>query len=87
MKYICAVLTILGIVSRGGPAFAKETCVHEWGKDGYKSHKQIEHELHNWLADGKILRFSLCASGNEHYFHVTILEAGGKVRVLRVPAR
>ncbi len=87
MKYVCAALLICAFVFRSGYALAKETCTHEWGKGSYKTHQQIENELRSWLTDGKILRFSLCVSGNEHYFHVTILEAGGKVRVIRVPAR
>ncbi len=87
MKILCAAVAILGVVFRGDLALAKETCVHAWGKGSYKSHQQIERELHRWLVNGKILTYSLCGSGNEHYFHVTILEGGGKVRVLRVPAR
>ncbi len=87
MKYVCAAFLIWIGPLGGGFALAKETCTHEWGKGSYKTHKQIENELHAWLLDGKILRFSLCTSGNEHYFQVTILETAGKVRVLRVPAR
>ena len=62
-------------------------CTHAWGKGSYKTHKEIENELRPWLKDGKILRFSLCTAGNDHYFQVTILELAGKVRVVRVPAR
>ncbi|MGO8954175.1 MAG: hypothetical protein ACLPWS_01480 [Rhodomicrobium sp.] len=87
MKYICAALLLGLIAIRGDLALAKETCTYAWGKGSYKSHKQVERELHSWLRNGKILRFSLCGSGSEHYFQVTILESAGKVRVIRVPAR
>lgn len=87
MKYICTAFLICSIVFRGDLAFSKDTCTHAWGKGGYKSHKEVENELGAWLANGKILRFSLCSSGNGHYFQITILEAAGKVRVIRVPAR
>ncbi len=86
MRHLCAALLLLTLIPSGGFALAKETCTHEWGKGSYKTHKQIENELHAWLVDGKILRFSLCTSGNDHYFQVTILETAGKVRVIRVPA-
>ncbi len=86
MKYICAAFSIWIGAYGSGSALAKEACTHEWGK-GYKTHKQIENEVRAWLTDGKILRFSLCTSGNDHYFQVTILELAGKVRVVRVPAR
>ncbi len=87
MKYICAAFLIWTGASGSGFALAKESCTHEWGKGSYKTHKQIENELHGLLRDGKILRFSLCTSGNDHYFQVTILESAGKVRVIRLPAR
>lgn len=88
MKHICAALLLLiGVPSGDFAALAKESCTHEWRKGSYKTHTQIEHELHSWLADGKILRFALCTSGNDHYFQVTILESAGKVRVVRLPAR
>jgi len=86
MRHLCAAFLLWTLIPGGGLALAKETCTHEWGKGSYKTHKQIEHELRAWLVDGKILRFSLCTSGNDHYFHVTILESAGKVRVIRVPA-
>ena len=86
MKYLCAALLIGLGVFRSDAALAKETCTYAWGKGSYKSHKEVEHELRAWLTDGKILRFSLCANGSEHYFQVTILETAGKVRVIRVPA-
>jgi hypothetical protein len=86
MKYICVGLLLGLIAIRGDLALAKETCTYAWGKGSYKSHKQVEHELRSWLTNGKILRFSLCGSGSDHYFQVTILEAAGKVRVIRVPA-
>ena len=87
MNYIRAAFLAWAAASGSGFAFAKDSCTHEWGKDSYKSHKQIENELHPLLKDGKILRFSLCTSGNDHYFQITILESVGKVRVVRVPAR
>ena len=87
MKYISAALLVWIGVSSGGLALARDSCTHEWGKGSYKTHKQIENELRAWLVDAKILRFSLCTSGNDHYFQVTILESAGKVRVVRVPAR
>ena len=61
--------------SGSGLALAKDSCTHEWRKGSYKTHRQLEDELRPWLADGKIIRFSLCTSGNEHYFQVTILES------------
>jgi hypothetical protein len=87
MKYICTALLICTTVFCGDAVLAKDACTHAWGKGGYKSHKQVEEELRGWLIDGKILRLSLCSSGNDHYFLVTILQAAGKVRVIRVPAR
>jgi hypothetical protein len=87
MKYIWAALFATSAVFCSGPALAKETCIHAWGKGNYKTHKQLENELRGVLENAKILRFSLCGSGNDHYFQVTILEASGKVRVIRVPAR
>jgi hypothetical protein len=87
MKYLCAAISICGGDLCGSPVPDKQTCTHEWGKGSYKSHKQVEQELRGWLTNAKILRLSLCGSGNDHYFQVTILEAEGKVRVLRVPAR
>ncbi len=87
MKYICAAILVCSVVFRSGFALAKDTCTHAWGKGSFKTHKQVEQELSGWLVNGKILRFSLCGSGSEHYFQVTILESAGKVRVIRVPAR
>ncbi len=87
LKYIRAAFLVWIGASGSGLALAKDSCTHEWRKGSYKTHRQIEDELRPWLADGKILRFSLCTSGNEHYFQVTILESAGKVRVVRVPAR
>jgi hypothetical protein len=87
MKYIWAALSICSVVFGSDLALAKETCTHAWGKGSYKSHKQVEHELRGLLENAKILRFSLCGSGNDHYFQVTILGVSGKVRVVRVPAR
>jgi hypothetical protein len=78
---------ICNVVFRSDFALAKDMCTHAWGKGNYKSYKQVEHELRGLLVNAKILRFSLCGSGNDHYFLVTILEARGKVRVVRVPAR
>jgi hypothetical protein len=87
MKYIWASLLICNIAFCSDFALAKETCTHAWGKGSYKTHKQVENELHSFLENAKILRFSLCVAGNDHYFQITILEAAGKVRVIRVPAR
>jgi hypothetical protein len=87
MKYILAALLICNAAFCGASSLAKETCTHAWGKGNYKTHKQLENELRSSLENAKILRFSLCGSGNDHYFQVTILEAGGKVRVVRLPAR
>ncbi|MBI4724521.1 MAG: hypothetical protein HY765_05950 [Rhodomicrobium sp.] len=87
MKYICAVLFIFCVIFRGDFALAKEMCTHAWAKGSYKSHKQVESELRERLANAKILRLSLCHSGEDYYFQVTILEASGKVRTVRVPAR
>jgi hypothetical protein len=87
MKHIFALLAVCCLLFRGDLAAAKETCTHAWGKGSFKSHQQLESELSAWLTHGKILRFSLCAAGSEHYFQVTILEASGKVRVIRLPAR
>ena len=84
--FLAALLT--GVFGFGGDAAqAKDTCTHVWRKGSFKSHKQVEEELRAWLKDAKILRLSLCSSAAEHYFLVTILEAGGKVRVLRMKAR
>jgi hypothetical protein len=87
MKHIWAVLLICNAVFCSDFALAKETCTHAWGKGSYKTHKQVENELRSFLENAKILRFSLCGSGNDHYFLVTILGVSGKVRVVRVPAR
>jgi hypothetical protein len=87
LKYIRAAFFVWIGASGSGLALAKDSCTHEWRKGSYKTHQQLENELRPWLADGKILRFALCTSGNEHYFQVTILESAGKVRVVRVPAR
>ena len=87
MKHICAAFLIWTCLSSGGVALAKDSCTHEWGKGSYKTHKQIENEIRPWLEHGKILKFSLCTSGNDHYFQVTILEPAGKVWVIRLPAR
>ncbi len=87
MKYICAAFLVWIGAPGSGFALAKDSCTHAWGKGSYKTHKEIESELRPWLKDGKILRFSLCTAGNDHYFQVTILESAGKVRVVRVPAR
>ncbi len=87
MKHIAAVLLICNIFFRSDLALGKDTCTHAWGKGSYKTHKEVENELHGFLENAKILRFSLCGSGSDHYFQVTILEAAGKVRVVRVPAR
>ncbi|MGA9764317.1 MAG: hypothetical protein WCD20_18315 [Rhodomicrobium sp.] len=86
MKQLCAAFLLCIGIPGGGFALAKDACTHEWGKGSYKTHKQIENELRAWLVNGKILRFSLCTSGNDHYFQVTILETAGKVRVIRLPA-
>jgi hypothetical protein len=87
MKYICAALLIWIGAPGCGVALAKDSCTHEWRKGRYKTHQQLERELRPWLRNGKILRFSLCTSGNDHYFRITILESSGKVRIVRVPAR
>jgi hypothetical protein len=87
MKPICAVLFLSLSVFCSGPARAKDTCAFAWGKGNFKSYKQVEKELRGWLTNAKILRLSLCGSANDHYFLATILEAAGKVRVIRVPAR
>ncbi len=86
MKYLYAALFICYPVLDGGTASAKETCTHTWGKGKYKSFKDVQGELHDRLLNGKILRFSLCSTEHEYYFQVTILQASGKVFVLRVPA-
>jgi hypothetical protein len=87
MKYLWAALLICNVAFRSDFALAKETCTHAWGKGSYKTHKEVENELRSSLENAKILSFSLCGSGNDHYFQVTILGAAGKVRVVRVPAR
>jgi hypothetical protein len=87
MKYLCAALLIWQAVVCGEPALAKDTCTHTWGKGKYKTFKQVQRELKERHSNAKILRFSLCAADDTHYFLVTILEATGKVLVIRVPAR
>jgi hypothetical protein len=87
MKYLRAAVLLLVSASGCGLAHARDSCTHEWGKDSYKTHRQIEEELRPMLRNGKILKFSLCTSESGHYFQVTILEQAGKVRVIRVPAR
>ena len=87
MREIGALILALTIAFGGGSAFAKDVCQPAWGKGNFKSYKQVEAELGSFLINGKILRLSLCSSGNDHYFLVTILELAGKVRVIRVPAR
>jgi hypothetical protein len=86
MTYLRAAFWIWIAAFGCNPAHAKDSCTHEWRKDAYKTHEQIEHELRPILQDGKILRFSLCTNGTGHYFQVTILESAGKVRVIRLPA-
>jgi hypothetical protein len=87
MTYLrAALLLCIGLLG-GTPALARDSCTHEWPKDAYKTHRQLEEELPPALGEGKILKFSLCTSGAEHYFQVTILEQTGKVRVIRLPAR
>ncbi len=93
MRYLCAALLILAALCRSDsasakekPASAKETCTHTWGKGNYKTFKQVQGELQAQLGNAKILRLALCGSANEHYFQVTILEASGKVLVVRIAA-
>jgi hypothetical protein len=87
MKPICAVLFLSLSVFGSDPARAKDSCTFAWAKGHFKSYKEVEHELRGWLTNAKILRLSLCGSGNDHYFLATILEAAGKVHVVRLPAR
>jgi hypothetical protein len=87
MKPICAVLFVSLIIFGGDSARAKDSCSFAWAKGHFKSYKEVERELRGWLTNGKILRLSLCGSGNDHYFLATILEAAGKVHVIRLPAR
>ena len=87
MRDIVALIFAFMIIFRGGLAVAKDTCSPAWRKGFFKSYKQVEAELGDTLANGKILRLSLCSAGNDHYILVTILETIGKVRVVRVPAR
>ncbi len=86
MKYLRAAFLLLTGAFGCGLAHAKDSCTHEWGKDSYKTHKQLEDELRPMLRDGKILKFSLCTSGTGHYFQVTILQSTGKVLVIQLPA-
>ena len=87
MTYLRMALLLCTGLLGGSPALAKDSCTHEWRKDAYRTHRQLEDELRPTLGDGKILKFSLCTSGTEHYFQVTILEQTGKVRVIRLRAR
>ena len=87
MKYLCAALFLVTAVCCTEPASAKETCTHTWGKGDYKTFKQVQGELQERIGNGKILRFSLCGSANDHYFQVTILEPSGKVIVVHLAAR
>ena len=67
-------------------ACAKETCTHTWGKGNFKTFRQVQEELQPIIGEGKIIRLSLCASVNDHYFQVTILEPTGKVVVINLAA-
>ncbi len=87
MKYLCAALILAMAASPGVAASAKETCTHTWGGGNFKTFKQVQEELQVRLGNGKILRFSLCANANDHYFQITVLEPSGKVRVVRLAAR
>ncbi len=87
MKRFCAAIFLCCLTVPANLAMAKETCAFAWGKGSFKSHKQVESELRELLSHAKILRLSLCRSGDDNYFDVTILEATGRVRTLRVPAR
>jgi len=87
MKHLCAALLLATALWHGEPALAKEACTHTWDKGEYKTFKQVEEELKGRLGNAKILRLSLCGATNDHYFQVTILEASGKVVVLRLAAR
>jgi hypothetical protein len=87
MKHLCAALLLATVLWHGETACAKEACTHTWDKGEYKTFKQVEEELKERLGNAKILRLSLCGVANDHYFQVTILEASGKVVVLRLAAR
>jgi hypothetical protein len=87
MKRLSAAIFVCFLVFGAGRTFAKDTCTHTWVKGNYKTFRQVEAELRAKLSDAKILRFSLCRSEKEHYFQVTILQAVGKVLVIRLPAR
>ncbi|HZV21600.1 MAG TPA: hypothetical protein VE986_08660 [Hyphomicrobiales bacterium] len=88
MKGFFAALLISQALFGGHPAFGKDGgCTHTWGKGRYKPFGQVQRELHEKLPNAKILRFSLCVADDTHYFLVTILEAQGRVRTIRVPAR
>jgi hypothetical protein len=86
MKYLYAIVAIGAVAFTCGFAQAKDVCTHEWRKGNYKTHQQIEDELGPLLKDGTILKYSLCTNGAGQYFQVTILEAEGRVRVIKLPA-
>lgn len=86
MKYLAAAILLSLAAFCGGDAFAKDGCTHTWGKGKYRSFKQVQREVQERLSGSKILRFSLCSAGEVHYFLVTVLEASGKVLVMRMPA-
>ncbi len=88
MRYLCAALLISAAICRSDPVSAREiTCTHTWGKGNFKTFRQVQEELQERLANGKILRLSLCGNANDHYFQVTILEASGKVITVHLAAR
>ncbi len=87
MKYFCAALILALASSPGVAASAKETCTHTWDRGNFKTFKQVQDELQERIGNSKILRFSLCANANDHYFQITVLEPSGKVRVVRLAAR
>jgi hypothetical protein len=69
-----------------GGTLAKDVCTQSWRKGNFKSSQEVTEEVKSRLANAKILRLSLCTSGSAHYFLVTVLEAAGRVRVIRLPA-
>ena len=84
MRYLCAALILALTIGLIETASAKESCTDTWNRGSFKTFRQIQDELHG---QGKIIRLSLCAAANEHYFEVTVLDPSGKVHVHRLSAR
>ncbi len=81
-----AALVIIAALLTGSAALAKDGCTQSWPKGKFRTSQEIKDELEARLADAKILRLSLCTVESTHYFLVTVLEAAGKVRVIKLPA-